>query len=83
MHQILQKWVFPGTKGSSGSLLNRNSQKTTTIRDDDMNEDDQDIFWLSGKHTVKDPHESFACVPKGENYDWSKQHVMVSTISII
>ncbi len=40
------------------------------------------IFLLAGKHTGRDPHESFTHIPKGENYDWSQKHIMVCPIYI-
>ncbi len=79
--KFFKNGFLPCTKSSSGLFSNRNNQQKITIRNNDMNEEDQDIFWFSGKLTGKDPHESFSCVPKRENYDWSKQHIMVSKFS--
>ncbi len=78
----LKMGFFHAQKVHQDRFRTETVSKTTTIRDDDMNEDDQDIFWLSGKHTGRDPHESFARVPKGENYDWSKKHVQNRDIQI-
>ncbi len=56
--------------------------KATKIRDDEMDDEDHDIFLLAGKHSSRDPHQSFVHIPKGENYDWSKRHIKVRNFCV-
>ena len=74
---VVQTKMFQNTEKDNSAQTTKHYIQKTAIRDDQLNEHDEDILLLWGKHTQKSSHDSYARVPKGENYDCSKRIVQV------